>query len=82
MNINENPKNKNDINIIQSNDDKNNYNNIIDERINKICEDAEMEYSQSQKKSNNRDNNNQIMENGISSINNQNNNKFSINKKL
>ena len=76
MNINENPKNKtdiNNINIIQSNDDKNNYNNIIDERINKICEDAEMEYSQSQKKSNNRDNNNQIMENGISSINNQNN---------
>ena len=53
MNINENQKNKtdiNNINIIQSNDDKNNYNNFIDERINKICEDAEMEYSQSQKK--------------------------------
>ena len=55
-----------------SNDLNNNFK--IDERINKICENAEIEYSQRHKKNNEikKDNNGHIIENGNGSINNSN----------
>jgi len=57
----------------------NNYNNVVDKRILKVCENAENEYSQSRrsKHSNNNDNNN--IENGVISKNNQNINNNNIN---
>lgn len=60
----------------------NNYNNVVDKRILKVCENAENEYSQSHrsrhsKNNNNIDNNN--IENGVISINNQNININNIN---
>ena len=55
---------------------RNNLNNNIkiDERINKVCENAEIEYTQRHKKNNEikKDNNGHIIENGNGSINNSN----------
>ena len=54
------------LNNKKNNNIENNYN--IDERINKICENAEKEYTQSQHKKNNNDN---YTENGIPTMNSQ-----------
>ena len=62
--------NQNNFNNEENKYDNNNYNNIVDERIIKICNNAEVEYSQSHPRSNR--NNNENIENGITSINNQN----------
>ena len=75
-------KNENENSIKNNNDfSGNNYNNVVDKRIVKICENAEKEYSQSHKSKHsiNNDNNNNI-ENGVISQNNQNiNNNNNIN---
>ena len=68
-------KNENENSNKNNNDfSGNNYNNVVDKRIVKICENAEKEYSQSHKSKHsiNNDNNNNI-ENGVISQNNQNN---------
>ena len=75
-------KNENENSNKNNNDfSGNNYNNVVDKRIVKICENAEKEYSQSHKSKHsiNNDNNNNI-ENGVISQNNQNiNNNNNIN---
>ena len=76
-------KNENENSNKNNNDfSGNNYNNVVDKRIVKICENAEKEYSQSHKSKHsiNNDNNNNI-ENGVISQNNQNiNNNINIQK--
>ena len=76
-------KNENENSNKNNNDfSGNNYNNVVDKRIVKICENAEKEYSQSHKSKHsiNNDNNNNI-ENGVISQNNQNiNNNINVQK--
>ena len=59
-------------NIVQNNNKNINMNNI-DDRISKICDNAEIQYEKSYRNNyNNFNNNNQMTENGIGSVNNSN----------
>ena len=73
-------ENVNENNIKNNNDySGNNYNNVVDQRIVKICENAEKEYSQSHRSRHSNKNDNNNIENGVISKNNQNNNNNNIN---
>ena len=75
-------KNENENSNKNNNDfSGNNYNNVVDKRIVKICENAEKEYSQSHKSKHSINNDNNNIENGVISQNNQNiNNNINIQK--
>ena len=79
MNMTEEKVKENNSNKNNNDYSGNNYNNVVDKRILKVCENAENEYSQSRrsKHSNNNDCNN--IENGVISKNNQNINNNNIN---
>ena len=73
-------KNENENSNKNNNDfSGNNYNNVVDKRIVKICENAEKEYSQSHKSKHSINNDNNNIENGVISQNNQNINNNNIN---
>jgi hypothetical protein len=72
MNIHNNNNNIKNANVDQNNNKNINMNNV-DDRISKICDNAEIQYEKNHRNNNNGiNNNNQITENGIGSVNNSN----------